>query len=234
MGKYKLYQGDCLEVMKNIEDGTVDLIVTDPPYPLNHTSGSSTSSAKQEKWQGNLKAGDKTSNIINKIRFEEWVPEIYRVLKPNAHCYIFVNDKNVQEILNVCMKNGFKLHNILVWKKNNCTPNRWYMKNCEFIIFLHKGKSFPINNLESSQFLEYKNIGGKNKLHPTQKPTELLEELILNSSIEGDIVFDPFMGSGSTGVACLNINRNFIGIELDEGYFNIAQNRIEESANKIK
>ena len=234
MSTYKLYQGDCLEVMKNIEDGSVDLVVTDPPYSLNHTSGSSTSSAKQEKWQGNLKAGDKTSNIINKIRFEEWVPEIYRVLKPDAHCYIFVNDKNVQEILNVCMKNGFKLHNILVWKKNNCTPNRWYMKNCEFIIFLHKGKSFPINNLESSQFLEYRNISGKNKLHPTQKPIELLEELILNSSTEGDIVFDPFMGSGSTGVACLNINRDFVGVELDKKYFEIAQNRIEEAKNKIK
>ena len=234
MGNYKLYQGDCLEVMKDIEDGSVNLVVTDPPYLQNHTSGSPTSSAKQEKWQGNLKAGDKTSNIINKIKFREWVPEIYRILRPNSHCYIFVNDKNVQEVLNICMESGFKLHNILVWKKNNCTPNRWYMKNCEFIIFLHKGKSFPINNLESSQFLEYKNISGKNKLHPTQKPIELLEELILNSSKEDNIVFDPFMGSGSTGVACLNTNRDFIGIELDEGYFNITQNRIEEAANKTK
>ena len=73
-----------------------------------------------------------------------------------------------------------------------------------------------------------------NKYHPTEKPVDFMELLVRNSSCEGDIILDPFMGSGSTGVACLNTNRNFIGIELDEEYFNIAQNRIEEAANKTK
>ena len=126
-------------------------------------------------------------------------------------------------------KVGFRLHNILVWKKNNCTPNRWYMKNCEFIVFLHKGKSFPINNLGDSQLYECDNINGKNKLHPTQKPLEYTDRLILNSSKEGDLILDIFCGSGTTCLSSKLNNRNFIGFELDENYFNIAKDRIENN-----
>lgn len=94
-------------------------------------------------------------------------------------------------------------------------------------MFLRKGNAKPINNLSSTQFLEYKNINGKDKIHPTQKPVELITELLLNSTNANDTVIDIFMGSGSTGVACKNTNRNFIGIEKDEKYFNIAKERIE-------
>lgn len=185
-----------------------------------------TSSSMQEKWQGNLRAGDKTANINNIIKFSEWLPELYRVMKNPSHFYVFVNDKNVQDMLNEATKVGFELHNILVWKKNNCTPNRWYMKNCEFILFFHKGKSFPIHNKESSQFLEFKNINGKDKLHPTQKPTDLIKELILNSSKKGDLVFDPFMGSGSTLISAKELGRNYLGFDNDEKYYNISLKRI--------
>ena len=226
---YTLIFDDCLNALRNIPDESIDLVVTDPPYLMNHTSGSSTNTSKQEQWKGNLKAADKTANMANFIKFSQWLPVIYKKLKSSSHCYIFCNDKNVQDVLNESTKTGFKLHNILIWKKNNCTPNRWYMKNVEFIIFLHKGKSFPIANLGCPQCLEIDNINGKNKLHPTQKPVELLSILIKNSSKVGDIVLDPFMGSGSTGVACVNTNRNFIGIELDEKYFNIAKERIDKS-----
>ena len=225
---YTLIFDDCLNALRNVPDESIDLVVTDPPYLMNHTSGSSTNASKQERWQGNLKAADKTANISNVIKFSQWLPVIYKKLKSSSHCYIFCNDKNVQDVLNESTKTGFKLHNILIWKKNNCTPNRWYMKNVEFIIFLHKGKSFPIANLGDPQCLEINNINGKNKLHPTQKPVELLSILIKNSSKVGDIVLDPFMGSGSTGVACKELNRDFIGIELDEKYFNIAKERIDK------
>ena len=226
---YTLIFDDCLNALRNIPDESIDLVVTDPPYLMNHTSGSSTNASKQEQWQGNLKAADKTANMSNFIKFSQWLPVIYKKLKSSSHCYIFCNDKNVQDVLNESTKTGFKLHNILIWKKNNCTPNRWYMKNVEFIIFLHKGKSFPIANLGDPQCLEINNINGKNKLHPTQKPVELLSILIKNSSKVGDIVLDPFMGSGSTGMACKELNRDFIGIELDEKYFNIAKERIDKS-----
>lgn len=214
-------------LMCDIDDESIDLIVTDPPYRLNKTTGSMTSSAKSESWQGNLKSGDKKASIENDIKFSEWLPLAYRLLKPNAHMYVFVNDKNVQDMLIESDKVGFKLHNILVWHKNNKTPNRWYMKDCEFILFFRKGKSFPINNLGDSQYMQFKNISGQDKLHPTQKPVDLLEKLVGNSTTVGEVVLDPFMGSGSTGVACMNTGRKFIGVELDEQYFNIAKQRIE-------
>ena len=232
----KLYQGDCLEITdKLIAEGIkVDAVITDPPYKLNKTTGSITSSSKSDKWRGNLFAGDKTANIKNDIKFQDWLPKVYEILKDDSHCYVFVNDKNIQDILNESSKVGFKLHNILVWLKNNKTPNRWYMKNCEFVVFLRKGKSIPINNLGDCQFLssnliEYNNINGKDKLHPTQKPTDVIEKMILNSSLEQMVIFDPFMGSGSTGIACVNTNRKFIGIELDENYFKIASDRIHKT-----
>ena len=228
----QIYNMDCLEGLKQLDDESIDLFITDPPYKLNKTTGSSTSSSKADRWQGNLKAGDKTANIVNVIKFSEWLPEVFRVLKENSHCYIWVNDKNLVDLCNEAEKVGFRLHNILVWKKNNCTPNRWYMKNCEFIVFLHKGKSFPIKNLGDAQLFECDNINGKDKLHPTQKPITYLERLILNSSNELDTVLDPFMGSGSTGVACINTNRKFVGIELDNIYNEIAKNRIQEAKDR--
>jgi len=98
------------------------------------------------------------------------------------------------------------------------------MKNAEFIVFGRKGKAKPINNLGSKSIIEINNI--RNKIHPTQKPIELLQMLITNSTDRGDVVFDCFMGSGSTGIACLNTNRQFIGMELDQEYFEIAKKRI--------
>ena len=162
------------------------------------------------------------------IRFSEWLPSVYRVLKESGHCYIFCNDKNIQELLNEATKVGFKESNILIWVKNNACPNRYYMKNCEFILFLYKGKAKPINNMGDKCAVECRNINGKDKLHPTEKPVRLLEKYITNSTNENDVVLDLFMGSGSTGVACINTNRKFIGIELSEKYYNVAKGRIEQ------
>ena len=147
-------------------------------------------------------------------------------MKKDSHCYIWTNDKNLADLQIEAEKVGFRLHNILIWKKNNLTPNRWYMKNCEFILFLYKGKAKPIKNKGSSQFLEYKNKSGKEKLHPTEKPVDLIKELILNSSEENDLVLDCFMGSGSTGVACIETNRRFFGIEIEKEYFEISKERL--------
>ena len=209
----------------------MDLILTDPPYKT--ITGGDSNGANSERPKGMLQ-GNRKLFKHQSIKISSWMPEIYRVLKEGSHCYIFTNSLNLQEMLNEATKVGFKLHNLLVWEKNNCTPSQYYMKNCEYVLFLRKGKAKWINNIGDSKTVhKFNNIIG-NKLHPTEKPVDLLEYYILNSSEPNDIVFDPFMGSGSTGVAAFNTNRNFIGIELDEGYFNIAQNRIEETANKTK
>lgn len=229
MPNYKLYQGDCLEVMKDIEDGSVDLILTDPPYKT--ITGGDSNGVNSERPKGMLQGNRKLFQHQN-VKISSWMPEIYRVLKEGNHCYIFTNSLNLQEMLNEATKAGFKLHNLLVWEKNNCTPSQYYMKNCEYILFLRKGKAKWINNIGDSKTVhKFNNIIG-NKLHPTEKPVDLLEYYLLNSSEPNDVVLDPFMGSGSTGVAALNTNRNFIGIELNENYFNIAKERVNSDETR--
>lgn len=217
----KLLNGDCLELMKSIPDGSIDLIVTDPPYRC--ISGGE--AGKKNQPSGILTKNDGKIFEHNDIDAEEWFPEVYRVLKNNGHCYVMTNLLNLAHFMTIAQSVGFKVHNLLVWKKNNATPNKWYMKNCEFTLFLYKGKAKFIHNCGSKQVHEFKNIIGRKK-HPTEKPVELMEFYIQNSSDEGDIVLDPFMGSGSTGVACVNTGRGFVGIELDKGYFYIARERI--------
>ena len=226
MNNVELILGDVIEELKLVEDNLFDMAVIDPPYILNKTTGGISKTGLVDRWQGNIKGSDRTASIRNDIKFEEWLPLVYKKMKNDSHCYIWTNDKNLADLQKEAEKVGFRLHNILIWKKNNVTPNRWYMKNCEFILFLYKGKAKPIKNKSSSQFLEYKNKSGKEKLHPTEKPVDLIKELILNSSEENDLVLDCFMGSGSTGVACIETNRRFFGVEIEKGYFEIAEKRM--------
>lgn len=218
--------GDCLDILKNIPNNSIDLIVTDPPYRT--ISGGN----KSEKW----KSGYKNSILYkndgkifehNDIDHKKWLKECYRVLKNNSHIYIMTNVLNLFNLEKLATDVGFKLHNLLVWEKNTANANRWYMKNCEYVLFMRKGKAKTINNPSSKTVHKYNNIIG-NKLHPTEKPIDLMKFYVSNSSNENDVVLDPFMGSGSTGIACKELNRNFIGIEIDETYFDIAKKRIKE------
>lgn len=219
-----LMHGDCLELMKDIPDGSVDLILTDPPYSVVTGGG--------KKNGDNRPSGIlyKNNQLMNNIpNFKDWIDDAYRVLKNSCHAYVMTNSINLSKIIDCAEKSGFKLVNILVWEKNNCTPSQYYMKNCEYTLLFRKGGKRYINNIGLSKTVHrFNNIIG-NKAHPTEKPIDLMEFYVRNSSNEGEMVLDMFMGSGSTGVACVNTNRNFIGIELDEKYFEIAKNRIESA-----
>lgn len=210
--------------MEEIPDEYIDLIITDPPYKI--ITGGDSNGKNSVRPKGMLSGNRKLFTHQNDILPEQWMPELYRILKNGSHCYIFTNALNMQVMLNQSCSAGFKLHNILVWEKNNCTPSQFYMKNCEYVLFLRKGKAKWINNIgESKTVHSFKNIIG-NKVHPTQKPIDLIEFYIRNSSEENDIVFDPFVGSGTTCIAARNTGRHYIGYELDEEYFNIAQKRL--------
>jgi site-specific DNA-methyltransferase (adenine-specific) len=228
-----IYNEDCLKGMKKIPDGSIDLIVTDPPYKI--VAGGCTNKGNMattgilSRTADAVKKGELFEH--NKIKFAEWIPQIYRILKETAHCYIMVNGRNLSELQSECMKVGFTYQNLLVWNKGNLTPNKWYMNQCEFILMLRKGKAKNINNMGTSTLLNVQNIIGK-KLHPTEKPVELMKILIENSSNPGDIILDPFLGSGSTCVAAVNTNRHYIGFELDEKYFDIACQRLDEAEEK--
>ncbi|MBO7240212.1 MAG: hypothetical protein J6V23_07000 [Bacteroidaceae bacterium] len=219
---YELWQGDCIDVIKNIPDNSIDLVVTDPPYKI--VQGGCTNKAVKLSGADNKNLSSGTVFNNNEIKFSQWIPLLFQKLKNGTHCYIMCNDRNLREILNVGEKAGFKLQNVLVWKKTKHTPNRYYLKNCEFIVMFRKGSARNINEMGTFSVLEVANV--KKKQHPSEKPVKLLEILIRNSSNQSEIVLDPFMGAGSTGLACLNTRRKFIGFELDEMYFDVARSRI--------
>ena len=216
----KLYNDDCLNVLKDIGDNSIDLVVTDPPYEV--ITGGRNGGVKG-KPSGILTENKQLMKSIPKA--DLWLSECFRVMKDGTHIYIMTNTLNLTNYLNIINDVGFKLHNLLVWNKNNTTPNRWYMKNCEYVIFARKGFAKSINNPSSQTVHNFDNIIG-NKQHPTEKPVDLMKLYVENSSSVGDTVFDPFMGVGSTGVACKELGRNFIGVELDNQYFDIATKRI--------
>jgi len=218
----KLYNNDCLEIIKDISDNSIDLIVTDVPYKV--ISGGKPKHKGQPS--GILSKNDGKIFNYNDIKPQQYMSELYRVLKNGTHCYIFINFINLKEMMEEAEKVGFQLHTLLIWKKNNKTPSRWYMKNQEYILFMRKGKAKKVKNAGIGHILEFDNIIG-NKTHPCEKPIDLIEFLIENSSEEKDIVLDPFVGSGSTLLSSQNLNRKCIGIELDEKYCEIAKLRLK-------
>ena len=216
-----IYNNDCLKIMKEMKDKSVDLIVTDVPYKV--ISGGQPK--KKGQPSGILSKNDGKIFENNDIKPNQYMSELYRVLKDDTHCYIFINFINLSEMMAEAEKVGFKLHTLLIWEKNNKTPSRWYMKNQEYILFMRKGKAKPVKNSGVGHILKFDNIIG-NKTHPCQKPIDLLKLLIENSSNKNDIVFDPFMGSGSAGIASIETNRKFRGVEIDKNFFKTAENKI--------
>ena len=229
MVNIELKQGDCLELMKDIPDGSVDLVLTDPPYGTTAC-----------KWD-------------SVIPFEPMWEQLNRIIKPNGAICLFGSEPFSSALRMSNIKN-FKYD--WIWQKSNVmgflNAKKRPLKETENIsVFNSKvyypqgleinekgenrrgkqtealGKYEPINKSEYKNYprtiLQFKSERG---CHPTQKPVPLLEYLIRTYTNEGETVLDFTMGSGSTGVACVNTNRNFIGIELDENYFKIAKERI--------
>jgi site-specific DNA-methyltransferase (adenine-specific) len=162
----------------------------------------------------------------------DWLPtlmeELYRVSKDNTPQFFFCSHHYIEYFI-IEIKKYFNFKNILVWEKNNTSMgdlNGNFASKTEFILFSTKGKIL-LNGKRDHNIVKFNRT--QNKFHPTQKPVDLLEYLINKTTKENQTILDPFMGSGSTGVACVNTNREFIGIELDEKYYQIAKSRIDKS-----
>ena len=212
----KLINGDCLEEMKNIKDGSIDCILTDPPYGMSYVSN-----YRKNKYSPII--GD--SNLT---WLDEFVNVSYKVLKENRGIFVFCSWHNV-DVFKKAIEKKFKIKNILVWEKNNTGMGDLkgaFAAKYELCIFATKGRVI-LKGKREPDIIKFKRTN--NKLHPTQKPIDMLEYLLSKSTDDKSIVLDCFMGSGSTGVAAVNTNRNFIGIELDKNYFEIAQQRIKEA-----
>ena len=228
----RLINGDAIEFMKTLENESVDLIVTDPPYKTTARGN-----------PGNT-GGMLSSKIFmqgkvfkhNNVKPIEYFPEFYRLLKDGSHCYVMTNHVNLQEMLNTATECGFHFTKSLIWNKGNKIMGHYYMSQFEYILFFRKGKGKRINKCGTPDILNVPNKKTKGKdgknIHDTEKPVELMKILIENSSQEGELVLDPFIGVGAVGIACEELNRDYIGVELDENYYNIACSRINSQLPK--
>lgn len=222
-----IYKGSCIDFLKNTNDDYFDLIVTDPPYKTTKrgNSGGTGGMLKNKEFiNGN---GGFKHNDINQI---DWLNECFRTLKNDKHFYCFTNNKNLKQTLIDIESVGFKVFKTLVWAKDNCITNMYYMDSHEYIIFAYKGKAVKINDCGTRSVLNFKNV--KNKTHPSEKPTSLLKTLILNSSNENDICFDPFGGSGSFAEVCELNKRKWVVCEIDLSYQDCIHNRIDNLKNQ--
>lgn len=206
--KYKdercvLYNEDCLKVLDKLPNNSIDLIVSDVPYHIIIGSRCSKKQGYPSKHQGKLFEYDS-------IKFSDYLPLLYNKLKDKSHCYLMINPKNLAELQKEAEKTGFIFQQLLIWNKGNSTPNHYYMHSFECILMLRKGGAKDINDMTEKNILNIPNVKAGRKKHPTEKPVELMKILIKNSSNINDVVLDMFMGSGSTGISCIESERKFI------------------------
>lgn len=239
-----LINDDCIKTMKKIKSKSIDVIFADPPYFLSN-GGKSISSGKivcvdKGEW-------DKKENYENVINFTNlWLTECFRILKDESSIWVTGTAHNIFDVKQQMDKIGFKLINVIIWKKTDPPPLIYKNKfrfSYEFIIWADKGHG---HIFDYEKMYEY----GKNEMqdvwilpsvkmdekkygyHPTQKPECLLERIILCSSKKGQVILDPFMGSGTTGFVSKKLERNFIGIEKDVGFYKIALRRINNDKQR--
>ncbi len=234
-----LYNGDCIEILKTLKNNSIDLIFADPPYFLSN-GGKSIHSGKIVSV--NKGDWDDKTKYNNHLEFtKQWISECYRVLKYNGSIWISGTMHNIFDIKKYLDELGFKIINIVVWHKAD--PPDLIFKNklkfsYELVIWASKGNkhTFNYNEMYEINGTELEDVWTipavlmsekKFGYHPTQKPEALLERIIKACTNKGDLVLDPFSGSGTTCFVAKKLERDYIGIEKNEEYFNISKKRIE-------
>ena len=226
--RYKIYNGDCYKLMKKIPNKSIDVILTDPPYNIRKYS------------RGNIKLPWRSdiNNDIAKwdINFEpkDLAEDFIRIIKPTGTIFCFSSYSMLGKY-HAVFDSLFDTFQFFVWHKTNPVPKfrrAGFLNSCELVVCLwnkghkwHFGKQNEMHNFISSPICMGKERV-KNPKHPTQKPVAVLKHLIKLASDENDLIFDPFMGVGSTGVAALELNRHFLGIEIDKNYFKATKERL--------
>lgn len=224
--------GNAIELIKTIPSDSIDCVVTDPPYRVT-SRGNAGNSGGMFKKDINLKG---KVFAENDVKIQDFASELFRVLKEQTHCYVMCNQINLQPYLNELVSVGFKITRVLVWDKGNKINSQWYMGQVEFIIFCRKGRAKRVNNCGISELIAIPNKKTKRKdgtnYHDTEKPVALMQLLVEQSTMGGDIVLDPFVGIGATAIACLKTGRRFIGFELDPTYYTVAVGRVNKLHRK--
>ena len=200
----------------------MDLIVTDPPYLISYSSA----------WRKNKEHRFRKEilNDNNEQLIVDYMNECYRILKDDSAAYIFCSAKTIDFFMQQAKKAGFSIKNIIIWRKNNHTAGdleAQYGQCYEPILYLNKGRREIIGK-RLEDVWDFDRVSADKLVHQNEKPIPLLMQCILKSSNEGDLVFDGFCGSGTTCIAAMRTKRNFLGFELDKGYFDVAQKRIDD------
>ena len=233
--KYLLLHDDCFSALKNIPDHSVDLILTDPPYNI---AKYSTGNLRFE-WRSDIN-NDLAEWDLQELKPSDLISEFKRILAPRGNIFIFCSYNIIGEYHKV-FDPQFDTFQFMVWHKTNPVPNfrkSSFLNSCELIVACwNKGHTWNFTNqADMHNFIEtsicmgserIKNEDGKN-LHPTQKPMSVLEKIVRIASNENDVVLDCFNGVGSTGDAALKCGRRYIGIEIDETYFNATEQRLSK------
>ena len=231
--EHNVYFEDCVKGMKErLDDDSVDCVITDPPYGIDYSGGQS--DYGQDKFD-RIEADEDIEGAIKLYR--DVLAEIKRVLKPDGHLYVFTRWDVYPEFYQVT-KQLLNVRNCLVWNKDNHglgDLEGQYAPKHEFAIFASAEDGRPLQNGRPTDVLEFSRKTTGDYDHPTQKPVDMIEHLLTNSTREGDTVLDPFMGSGTTAVAAIQNDRNYVGFELDEGnYRSVIERRIGEAKRQVE
>lgn len=231
MSEYKLVLGDSTECIKQLPDQSIDLILTDPPYNLGRYSTGNIKMSWRKDFNNDVAEWDTT--VFNPA---DWLEEFVRILRPTGTLFAFTS-YNLLGQWHQAFDPVFDTFQFMVWHKTNPPPKlrrAGFLNSCELIICAwNKGHTWNFTKQKDMHnFIESPICMGnervRNPVHPTQKPLKVLNHLIKLATKPGNVVFDPFMGVGSTGVSALRLGRQFIGIEIDPLYFKAATKRIEE------
>lgn len=237
MLRAEVFNKDCLKFMKKIPEQSIDLILTDPPYNIAKYSTGNINLPNRSAINNDLGEWD-----LEEINPNDFVDEFKRILKPDGNIFIFTS-YNLIGKWHEAFDSEFDTFQFFIWHKTNPMPKIFkngFLNSCEMIVCLwNKGHkwNFTTQN-EMHNYFESPICMGKERLkdpkHPAQKPLVLLKHLIKIGSNSNDVIFDPFMGVGSTGVASKELGRNFIGCEIDKKFFDAAKKRIEETEVNIQ
>jgi len=230
--RYLLIHGDCMEKLKEIPDGSIGLILSDPPYNL---AKYSTGNMKFE-WRPEIN-NDVAAWDLRELDPSDFLSEFKRILSPTGNIFIFTSYHMIGKWHQV-FDSEFDTFQFMVWHKTNPIPNvrkSSFLNSCELIVCMwNRGHCWNFSRQnEMHNFLESPICMGMERLkhpkHPTQKPLSVLKQIIRTASKENDLVLDLFMGVASTGVAAAQLNRRFLGIEIDDAYFQACEERMQQA-----
>ena len=216
----KIYNEDCINGMKRIYDNSIDLIVTDPPYLISYKTG-----RRKDKTH---RFNETIMNDNNEQLIKNYIKECHRILKDNTAMYLFCSASKV-DFFKRELEKYFEIKNMIIWVKNNHTAgdlDSSFGRKYEIIFLVNKGRSL-FKGERLTDVWTFPRVVGDNQLHQNQKPIELIKQCIIKHSNTDDIVFDGFMGSGTTAAAALDLDRKFLGFELDKYYYEVAIKRIK-------